>query len=105
VDDLIFDRPGMQREPYGAITIERHREFQRRGLDLRVIVRGEDVTDRCRFVDDARQYAELYRVDEDGHKYRDEDGQAAVEVVTANIEIRAQPYTERVAKWPPITRP
>jgi hypothetical protein len=39
--------------PWGAMTIERHWKLREEGVDLRVFVGGEDVTDRCRYANDA----------------------------------------------------
>jgi hypothetical protein len=67
---------------WGPTNVARHATLKSRGHHLRVIVRGEDVTDRCRYFDDTSDppVAELFRVDDAGRKYRDtETGEPAME--------------------------
>lgn len=55
---------------YGAMTIERHAALKSRGLHLRVIHQGRDVTDRCRFADDTGEgMAELFLHNAEGRPY------------------------------------
>jgi hypothetical protein len=72
------------------MTVDRHAEFRTRGVFLRIFVRGEDMTHRCRFWDDTIPYAELYRHDARGVAFLDEDGEPAVEQVWAEVEIREE---------------
>jgi hypothetical protein len=67
---------------WGPTTVERHTWWKARGHDLRVWVRGVDVTDRCRYFDDTivPPVAELYRLDDQGHKYQDANGHPVVDV-------------------------
>jgi hypothetical protein len=77
---------------YGPLGVNRHRLLRARGLDLRVFVRGVDVTTRCRYADDTvgAQIAVLYRHNEAGHCYLDEDGQASVEIADDEVLIRPE---------------
>lgn len=67
------------------MTVERHRILkEEKGIDLHVFVRGDDVTDRCRFFDDTPgiMRAELYLHDADGHAYLDPAGDGpAIEII------------------------
>lgn len=76
---------------WGPMTIERHTDLKRQGVHLRVFVRGEDVTDRCRFANDTpgHEVAELYRRIGAGFQFHlDEDGEPVVEVAREQIELR-----------------
>lgn len=68
---------------WGRVTIERDRMLRAQGVHLRVFYRGQDVTRRCRFIDDtpSQQVAELFKVDA-------ETNRAALEIVHDSIEIR-----------------
>jgi hypothetical protein len=84
--------------PIGPLTVDRHRRLRARGVDLRVIVRGEDMTHRCRYADDTpgRQVAVLFRRNARGHCHLDEDGAVAVEIADDNIQIRRSANDVRV---------
>jgi hypothetical protein len=80
--------------PYGPMTIERYRLFENRyRLGVRVLVRGEDVTQRCRYADDTpgRQVAVLYRKNDRGCCYLDEDGQPSVEIAEGDEVVMVPP--------------
>ena len=52
------------------LTIERHETVRRfTGIDLRVLIGGADVTDRCASADDEQGWALVYQIDERGRKY------------------------------------
>lgn len=72
---------------FGPMTIARHREIARQGVDLRVLFNGEDVTDRCQFADDTpgQQHAILFKLNAQGQKYV-EGHEAALEIVWGTIE-------------------
>jgi hypothetical protein len=72
------------------MDIERERQLRSLGWTVRVFVRGVDVTQRCRFADDTpgRERAELYRMNDRGKFYLDEDRHAAVEIADDDIEIK-----------------
>lgn len=74
---------------YGPMTLERERAFRRRGWTVRVYVRGEDVTRRCRFADDTpgAERAELFRQNAHGHYYPDEDHRPSIEIADAEVVI------------------
>lgn len=67
---------------WGPTDVRKHTWWKERGHDLHIVVRGVDVTDRCRFFDDTSTppVAELYRLNNQGFKHQDEDGIAFVEV-------------------------
>lgn len=75
---------------YGPITIDRHRFLKSQGIDLHVFIRGEDMTNRCRFVDDTpgQEVALLFRKNIHGHCYRDEDGEVSMELAHEDIVIK-----------------
>ena len=77
----------------GPLTIARERVLRAAGVHLRVFVRGEDVTHRCRFADDTPGHvvAELFRHNARGRCYLDEDRRASVEVAVEDVEIRMVP--------------
>jgi hypothetical protein len=68
--------------PWGPTDVRQHTAWKQRGHDLHVIVRGVDVTNRCRFFDDTSTppVAELLRKNDQGRPYLDEDRCASVEV-------------------------
>jgi hypothetical protein len=70
------------RTNWGPTNVSTHLAWKHRGHDLHVIVRGVDVTNRCRFFDDTvvPPVAELYRHNAQGHPYLDEDGSPSIEV-------------------------
>jgi hypothetical protein len=74
---------------WGPTDVARYRVWKARGHDLHVVVDGVDVTTRCRFFDDTSTppVAELYRLNDAGRKYLDEDLRPSVEVVHV-FEIR-----------------
>jgi hypothetical protein len=80
--------PWRRRVRYGSVDVDRHRQLQREGIDLRVIHRGEDVTARCFVADDTGAgIAHLFR-HRDGRPYLDpETHRAAVETIHG-IEFR-----------------
>src|SRR5687768_17159546 len=61
---------------YGPMSVERHVHLQRRGIDLLVLLDGEDVTRRCTFADDRAGVVQLFRVDEEGRFYVDPENRA-----------------------------
>jgi hypothetical protein len=78
-------------KPFGPVTIDRWRALAAAGIPLRVFVRGEDVTTRCRYVDDTpgHEFAELYLHNGQGHKYLVEERVVATEFATGkDVEIR-----------------
>lgn len=77
---------------WGPLTLERHRQLQQQGIYLRVFVRGDDVTDRCRYADDtpSTQVAELYRRTPSKFAHLDEDGGVAIEIATNDVEFIVQ---------------
>jgi hypothetical protein len=81
---------------YGPLTVVRHALLKARGVDLRVFVRGVDVTNRCRYADDTpgRQVAELFLLNEKGTPYVDESARIALEIVETDVEIRPVPPGE-----------
>jgi hypothetical protein len=76
----------------GPMDLARERALRARGFRVRVFVRGEDVTRRCRYADDTpgEEYAELYRRGPTG-VYLDEDHRPAIEVVRADVQIAIEP--------------
>lgn len=73
---------------YGPISIGWHRALDQQGIHLHVFYQGQDVTQRCTFADDTGAgVAHLLKVNADGKKYIDVDGEIAAECVTG-IEIR-----------------
>jgi len=77
---------------YGPITIARERKLRARGITLRVFWHGEDVTNRCRYVDDTpgRAVAVLYRHTPQGRCHLDEDGHVAIQIAEDGIEIHRE---------------
>ena len=81
-------------EPYGLVTLDRHREYAAKGVYLHVFVNGVDVTSRCKIANDSadRNMAVLFRLNADGKKFAEViDGRSTVarEVVSGGVEIRA----------------
>jgi len=70
------------RNGWGPTDVRKHTWWKSRGHHLRIIVRDEDVTERCRFFDDTCHppVAELLRRTPEGHVHMDEGGIVAVQV-------------------------
>lgn len=67
------------------LTVDRHDIVHRfTGIFLRVLVDGQDVTDRCASADDDTGWALCYRLNEQGRKFQ-EGGKAAAEVLTGKV--------------------
>src|SRR5688572_20114749 len=56
---------------YGPMTVERHVHLQRRGIDLLVLLDGEDVTKRCYYADDRAGVVHLFLHNAEGRPYYD----------------------------------
>ncbi len=69
------------------LTIDAHTTIQRfTGIFLRVLVDGVDVTNRCASVDAEEGWALVYRLDADGHRYKDRaTGKPVMEILTGDI--------------------
>lgn len=82
---------------WGFVTVERHQQLKQHGTELRVWVRGEDVTDRCKLADDTpgREMALLYRHNSSGHPHLDEDGLLAMQLAGESDDIEILPVGER----------
>lgn len=80
--------------PIGPLDVTRERLLRARGVHLRVFVRGDDVTHRCRYADDTpgKEVAVLYRHTAHGRCYLDEDGGVAVEIAEGDVVIRPRTW-------------
>ena len=68
------------------LTVERHnivRKFT--GIDLRVLVNGEDVSADCSAADNETGWAIVYKRDADGRHYVGPNGKAAMDVLTGEV--------------------
>ena len=67
------------RRRWGFVNTAKHRAYRAEGIDLRLYVGDEDMTGLCRWFDDTGKdiHAELYLLNEHGHKYMIEASHAA----------------------------
>jgi hypothetical protein len=97
----LFGRLLSGRRYYGPVDVHRHATMRVvDGVFLRVFCSGEDVTERCFFVDDTpgHERADLWRLNADRSRYRDpQTHQTAQETIFGSaVEVRAVPTKE----WP-----
>lgn len=76
----------------GFVDVTRHTAFKKQGIWLRVMLNGEDVTDRCQEADDIEGYVILVKLNYKGTPYLDAN-ELAREVRVGEVRFR------RVEPW------
>jgi hypothetical protein len=78
---------------YGRMTVERHRQLQEEGTNLRVLLNNIDVTDGCHEADDIEGWVILFKRDLDGRFYVDYNNDphsVAAEICCGTVEFAAE---------------
>lgn len=70
----------------GLLTINRHRWYRSRGIEIAVRIDNVDVTDRCVAADDRYNWAVLYRLDASGRKFIEHASVAIELIANARVE-------------------